>query len=328
MNKNLIEQLNNWHDKNKYSEIIKTIEELPKSEWNYDIKGVLSKAYINKSKFDKAIDVLLSEKANGINDALWNYRIGFAYYHNQDYKNALQHFQKCTALGNISDGQTDYFTKKCIEEILKREDWEEKRKSIIAYNLDVISEIDGDYSYVTIGVTWKGKKYLETPTQCEKTQVIWSHESVYGVVGSKVGDFISHYGESSSLQEGIFTHRHIAELLTIKYSGLKFNELIWVENPLEKTLSTGKPRLKRAKWLPEKEVDIVHLYSDQYNDVNNQSPIETDFFNILRMDGTGKKSYKNTWFMCTKETAQQIDDMNFTCLQIKKSTIWGEDKIN
>ncbi len=195
--------------------------------------------------------------------------------------------------------------------------------SITAYYLDVKSVVNDDYSYVTVGLTWKGKKNLEIPTKCEKTQVIWSHESVFGVVGSKVGDFISHYGESSSLQEGIFTHRHIAEMLTQKFTGLKFNEVIWVENPFEKTLSTGKPRLKRAKWLPEKEVDLVHLYSDQYIDVRNPTTFKTDFFNVFRIDGTGKKSFQSTWLMCTDVTAKQLVEFNFSCLYIRETTIKG-----
>ncbi|NDV94293.1 hypothetical protein D0T84_05080 [Dysgonomonas sp. 521] len=195
--------------------------------------------------------------------------------------------------------------------------------SITAYKLDVKSVVDDDFSYVTVAVTWKGKKHLEIPTQCKKTQVMWSHESAYGVVGSKVGAFIGCYGEDASLQEGIFTHRHIAELLTEKFTGLKFNEVMWVENPLEKTLSTGKPRLKKAKWLPEKEVDLVHLYSDQYIDVRNPITSKTDFFNVFRINGTGKKSYQNTWLMCNEETAKKLEEMNFTCLYIEKSTISG-----
>ena len=194
--------------------------------------------------------------------------------------------------------------------------------SITANYLDVKSVVGDDFSYVTIGVTWKGKKELEIPTKCEKTQVMWSHESAYGVVGSKIGDFIGCYGEDSSLQEGVFTHRYIAELLTKKFTGLAFNEVIWVENPFEKTLTTGKPRLKKAKWLPEKEVDLVHLYSDQYVDVRNPTPFKTDFFNVFRKH-EGKINFQATWLMCTDETALKLTEMNFTCLYIKQSTING-----
>lgn len=152
---------------------------------------------------------------------------------------------------------------------------------------------------------------------------MWSHESVYGVVGSQVGDFICHYGENASLQEGVFTQRRIAELLTGKFTGLKFNEVIWCENPLEKNLPSEKPRLKKVKWLPEKPVDVVHLYSGIYIDVNNPIPVQTDFYNVLRKNEGNKKNWNNTWLMCTQETAQKLEEMNFSCLYIKKSTITG-----
>jgi tetratricopeptide (TPR) repeat protein len=324
MNKPLIEELNRLHKQYKYREIVKIINELPKSELSFEIKGILGRAYINQSKFDKAIEILLSEITNGENDPLWNYRIAIAHYENRDYKEALEHFQICNELGNIEDGRTEYFIKKCTEELAELEERKKSKISITAYNLVVKSVVDDDYSYVTVGITWKGKKDLDIPTKSDKTRVMWFHQSAYGVVGPKVGDFISHYGENSSLQEGIFTHRHIAEELTKKFTGLKFNELIWFENPLEKKLSTGKMRLKRARFLPEKEVDLVHLYSDQYIDVSNPSKVQTDFFNIFRLNGIGKRSYQNTWLMCTEKTAKELTELDFICLYINKATIWGE----
>ena len=58
----------------------------------------------------------------------------------------------------------------------------------------------------------------------------------------------------------VFTHREIAQRLMDTFTGLKFKELAWFENPREKTLKNGKPRARRAKWLPEREVDLVYLY--------------------------------------------------------------------
>ncbi|MBC7934940.1 MAG: hypothetical protein H7Y86_06235 [Rhizobacter sp.] len=77
----------------------------------------MGRAYVNKSKNEKALKILLSESLNGNNDPLWNYRVGFAYFHNNEKKAALPYFQICTELGDIKDGHTEYFTKKCIEEI-------------------------------------------------------------------------------------------------------------------------------------------------------------------------------------------------------------------
>lgn len=197
--------------------------------------------------------------------------------------------------------------------------------SITANDIDVASYVGDDFNYVTIGVTWKGKKHLEVPTECERTQVMWSHESPFGVVGSKVGDFIGCYGDDSSRQEGVFTHRHIAELLCKTFTGLKYHELDWHENPLEKMLTSGKPRLKKAKWLPEKEVDLVHLFSDVYVDVGNPTAIETDFFNVIRwhesIKNRKKIKWKRPWFMCSDTAAEKLKAMNYTCLYIKQRTI-------
>ncbi len=71
---------------------------------------------------------------------------------------------------------------------------------------------------------------------------------------------------------GVFTHREIAQRLAETFTGLKIKELEWFENPREKTLKSGKPRIRRAKWLPEREVDLVYLYSDHYLDARNPTP--------------------------------------------------------
>jgi hypothetical protein len=192
---------------------------------------------------------------------------------------------------------------------------------ITANHVQAASVVDGDYDYVTIGVTWRGKLNLENPNECEKTQVMWSHDSRFGVVGSKVGDFIGCYGQGSANQEGIFTHRPIAELLIKTFTGLKYHELEWHENPLEKMLASGKPRLKKPKWLPEKPVDLVHLYSDVYVDVRSPRLVETDFFTAFRWDGKAdgwKIDTKQTWFVCNDKTAKKLSKSNYTCLRITK----------
>ena len=127
------------------------------------------------------------------------------------------------------------------------------------------------------------KKSCPRPDQCEKMEVMWADESVYGspAPGSKVGDFIQTW-LMGSWDCGVFTHREIAQRLMDTFTGLKLKELAWFENPREKTLKNGKPRARRAKWLPDREVDLVYLYSDRYLDARNPSPAETDFFTVTR----------------------------------------------
>ena len=103
------------------------------------------------------------------------------------------------------------------------------------------------------------------------------------------------------------------------FTDLNIKELAWFENPREKTLKNGKPRVRRAKWLPDCEVDLVYLYSDHYIDARNPIPAETDFFTVTRLDSWGV----STWFMCTQETAEKLIAMDYDNLTIKETTIVG-----
>jgi len=186
--------------------------------------------------------------------------------------------------------------------------------SITAWEIEGKSFKDGDYGYVNIATTWKGKAEPSKPNG-GVTEAMWSHESLYGVVGSKVGDFIEIYGVNASWQEGVFTHRNIAEKLMNLFSGLRMNEILWKENALGHKLNNGKIRTKKARWLPQREVDIVHLFSDTYVDVRNPQLVVTDFFTAVR-DG-------QLWFMCTYHAREKLEEMNFENLKIVERTIQG-----
>jgi hypothetical protein len=174
--------------------------------------------------------------------------------------------------------------------------------SVTANEFEVKSIVGDDYGYATIALTWKGKRYLEYPNDNEKTKVLWSHDGPFGVVGAKIGDFICCYGDGSRYYGSVFTHRPIAEYLVENFTGLKYKELEWLENPLEKTLSSGKPRIKKAKWLPGHPADIVHLYSDAYIDADDQTSVATDFFTVFR----NHKKWVAKRLMCSDGAAEKI----------------------
>ena len=173
---------------------------------------------------------------------------------------------------------------------------------ITAYKVEAVGHdrTGEDYGYVNIMYRYGNKQSCPRPDQCEKIEVMWADESVYGppAPGSKVGDFIKTW-LMGSWDCGVFTHREIAQRLMDTFTGLKLKELAWFENPREKTLKNGKPRVRRAKWLPEREVDLVYLYADHTIDARNPTPAQTDFFTVTRMDAWGV----STWFMCTSEAA-------------------------
>lgn len=194
--------------------------------------------------------------------------------------------------------------------------------SITAWEIKARSAKGDDYGYVNIATTWRGKELPTKPVAGEKIEAMWSHESLYGVVGSKVGDFIQCYGVNGFLQEGIFTHRTIAHQLMNQFTGLQISEIMWIENPLEKTLKNGKPRVKKAKWLPEKPVDIVLLYSDNYIDASDEQGATTDFFTLIRR----RNGMETPWFMCSEKVARELKALFPHYLEIQKITIDDKEK--
>ena len=124
--------------------------------------------------------------------------------------------------------------------------------SITAYKVEANGHdrTGRDFGYVNIMHRYGGKRPCPRPDQCEKMEVMWADESVYGppAPGSKVGDFIMTW-LMGSWNCGVFTHREIARRLSDTFTGLKIKELEWFENPREKTLKNGKPRVRRARWL-------------------------------------------------------------------------------
>ena len=194
--------------------------------------------------------------------------------------------------------------------------------SITAYKVEAVGHdrTGEDYGYVNIMYRYGNKQSCPRPDQCEKMEVMWADESVYGppAPGSKVGDFIKTW-LMGSWNCGVFTYREIAQRLMDTFTGLKFKELAWFENPREKTLKNGKPRARRAKWLPDRAVDLVYLYSDRYLDARNPTPVETDFFTVTRMDAWGV----STWFMCTTEAAGTLIAMDYDNLAVQETTIVG-----
>ena len=121
------------------------------------------------------------------------------------------------------------------------------------------------------------------------------------------------------IRERILFRPFFSLLLLLSFSPFCTYEPTSQIHPREKTLKNGKPRVRRAKWLPEREVDLVYLYSDHYLDARNPTPAETDFFTITRLDAWGE----STWFMCTPQAAEKLIAMDYDNLAVKETTIVG-----
>ncbi len=114
MDPELKDQLYLWHEEEAHDQIIKAIEELPRQEWDYEVKSLLGRAYNNVSDYAKALEILMSEEAAGVNDPLWNFRVGYAHYYNEEPQKALAFFQRSRAWGDSDAGD---FEQWCIVDI-------------------------------------------------------------------------------------------------------------------------------------------------------------------------------------------------------------------
>jgi tetratricopeptide (TPR) repeat protein len=114
MNPNLKSKISAWHEAEEHEKIIAALEELPQEEWDYEVKNLLARAYNNVSNYPKALEILMSEKELSANDPLWNFRVGYGHYYNEEPHKALAFFQKSMALGDTDAGD---FEQWCISDI-------------------------------------------------------------------------------------------------------------------------------------------------------------------------------------------------------------------
>ncbi|WP_081419007.1 Imm51 family immunity protein [Paenibacillus sp. Leaf72] len=98
MDKDLLKQLTLWHNKDQYEKIINKIMEIPEADRDYDLVCHLARALNNQDNYHEAIKYFLSVQKQGENDPLWHYRIGYAYYYLEQYKEAIVAFEQAVAL--------------------------------------------------------------------------------------------------------------------------------------------------------------------------------------------------------------------------------------
>lgn len=118
----LQEQLEQWHQEKAHEKIIDAVEAIPEEKREFDLISRLGRAYNNVSRYGEAVAALKPLEAQGKDDALWNYRIAYAYYHKfeisgnklEQYKQALSYFTRALELG---DEDARSFCQLCKNEI-------------------------------------------------------------------------------------------------------------------------------------------------------------------------------------------------------------------
>lgn len=108
MSDKLFEQLQRCHNDDEHDKIVEAILNIPLEQRNYELIGLLARAYNNLEEYNEAIEQLLKVKNQGKKDALWLFRLGYAYFYLEDFKQALTIFEKCKEI-NPDEQDIDLF---------------------------------------------------------------------------------------------------------------------------------------------------------------------------------------------------------------------------
>ena len=112
MNDELMKQIDEWHKAEKHQEIIDALEQIPEAERDFETTSLLARAYNNIEEYAKAAELLESVREEGAEDGRWNFRMGYAQYFLNNYREALDYFSKAREL-NPEDEDTLSFIRQC-----------------------------------------------------------------------------------------------------------------------------------------------------------------------------------------------------------------------
>ena len=134
--------LNKWNQEDEYQKIIDCLEKLSNTQkLDYTLTCQLARAYNNIADLDKpeakgqlkrAEELLRSVEAEGTEDPLWHYRLGYSLFYQDREEEALSCFQRALEL-DPEDEDTKYFIKECEKyidakqcqpEMYEQEDWD------------------------------------------------------------------------------------------------------------------------------------------------------------------------------------------------------------
>lgn len=114
----LMENLEQWHQEDRYQQIIDAIEKLPSDEQTPELISQLARAYNNlaepgdRSLFEKAVQLLESVEEDFPNDHNWNFRMGYALYYLDRELKARHYFEKALEY-RPGDEDTQEFIRLC-----------------------------------------------------------------------------------------------------------------------------------------------------------------------------------------------------------------------
>ena len=159
----IIEEINKLHENDEHEKIIEIITAIPNEKRDAELFSLLARAYNNVERYDEALNNLMYIREEGIDDALWNYRVGYAYFYKGDKENAEIYFKKSYDLNN-EDTDAYSFYMLCSEDkddginfeerVNRFWKWFEENEKIISDYIDQKSDMSSEeiIEFVSNGV--------------------------------------------------------------------------------------------------------------------------------------------------------------------------------
>lgn len=116
MNKKLKRQIDGWTEAGEHLDVINTLEKFSPKDRDFEMTGLLARAYNNIGEYEKALKLLESTQEEGEQNTNWNFRMGYALYYLNRNKEALFHFKKTNEL-TPGDEDTLDFIRYCNAEL-------------------------------------------------------------------------------------------------------------------------------------------------------------------------------------------------------------------
>ena len=132
----LLQQIEQWNADDEEQKIIDAILEVPEEERTAELTGLLARSYNNQGNYNEAIEQLLSVKEECKEDALWFYRLGYAYYYLNQLDRAQKAFERSLEL-DPSDEDAREYIENCKNGVLPHpEMYEEEELDALEAHID------------------------------------------------------------------------------------------------------------------------------------------------------------------------------------------------
>jgi tetratricopeptide (TPR) repeat protein len=145
MQQAFMDKLKKWHEDEQHQDIVDAIAKVPRSEWDYELSSLYARALNNLERYEEALEVLKPLEAEGKEDGLWYFRVGYSLYYLCKEAEAAEYFQKALDYGDDSE-DTQQFLEASLKEAAQRENNANGGESTEMYSE---AELDALESHIT-----------------------------------------------------------------------------------------------------------------------------------------------------------------------------------